>query len=107
KVCPQLSECSIRYTCPHQPAPRIQRACNRREVFMYDKPLALLGLLALAAPALSSGQSAAPDTPEPGSVVEIARATTETRFLSPWVRSEEHTSELQSPYDLVCRLLLE
>src|SRR5437867_10534502 len=26
-------------------------------------------------------------------------------FLCP--RSEEHTSELQSPYDLVCRLLLE
>src|SRR5437867_8133463 len=26
-----------------------------------------------------------------------------TRFI----RSEEHTSELQSPYDLVCRLLLE
>src|SRR5207248_10880817 len=26
---------------------------------------------------------------------------------SPGVRSEEHTSELQSPYDLVCRLLLE
>src|SRR5437867_7813007 len=25
----------------------------------------------------------------------------------PLVRSEEHTSELQSPYDLVCRLLLE
>src|SRR5207248_9685530 len=24
-----------------------------------------------------------------------------------WDRSEEHTSELQSPYDLVCRLLLE
>src|SRR5438094_7099984 len=29
------------------------------------------------------------------------RATCERR------RSEEHTSELQSPYDLVCRLLLE
>src|SRR5207248_10632607 len=27
---------------------------------------------------------------------------------TPWLhRSEEHTSELQSPYDLVCRLLLE
>src|SRR5437867_9652061 len=26
---------------------------------------------------------------------------------APIVRSEEHTSELQSPYDLVCRLLLE
>src|SRR5437867_4737309 len=24
-----------------------------------------------------------------------------------WPRSEEHTSELQSPYDIVCRLLLE
>src|SRR5437867_13063457 len=42
-----------------------------------------------------------------------------TFFNQPWaatlykegqelaVRSEEHTSELQSPYDLVCRLLLE
>src|SRR5207248_7024625 len=29
------------------------------------------------------------------------------RFSFPWSRSEEHTSELQSPYDLVCRLLLE
>src|SRR5437867_5310165 len=26
---------------------------------------------------------------------------------SAFLRSEEHTSELQSPYDLVCRLLLE
>src|SRR5207248_6083359 len=26
--------------------------------------------------------------------------------LYAWTRSEEHTSELQSPYDLVCRLLL-
>src|SRR5438094_3750401 len=26
---------------------------------------------------------------------------------APRARSEEHTSELQSPYDLVCRLLLE
>src|SRR5437867_8727319 len=31
------------------------------------------------------------------------------RRRRPWSRprSEEHTSELQSPYDLVCRLLLE
>src|SRR6266516_6687244 len=28
------------------------------------------------------------------------------RVVNLW-RSEEHTSELQSPYDLVCRLLLE
>src|SRR5207248_8247580 len=29
------------------------------------------------------------------------------RATTAGVRSEEHTSELQSPYDLVCRLLLE
>src|SRR2546426_12291646 len=28
-------------------------------------------------------------------------------FRGPWQRSEEHTSELQSPCNLVCRLLLE
>src|SRR5207249_7534609 len=27
--------------------------------------------------------------------------------LDVWIRSEEHTSELQSRFDLVCRLLLE
>src|SRR5437867_8301721 len=29
------------------------------------------------------------------------------KIVVPAQRSEEHTSELQSPYDLVCRLLLE
>src|SRR5207249_9268120 len=35
----------------------------------------------------------------------LVRATTHTRGALP--RSEEHTSELQSRFDLVCRLLLE
>src|SRR6266496_4747751 len=30
-----------------------------------------------------------------------------SRSARPWTRSEEHTSELQSRRDLVCRLLLE
>src|SRR6266403_3227564 len=30
-----------------------------------------------------------------------------SRASAPWLRSEEHTSELQSRRDLVCRLLLE
>src|SRR5256885_2044474 len=40
-------------------------------------------------------------------------SSTQTAFVaaaaasSPWPRSEEHTSELQSPCNLVCRLLLE
>src|SRR5256885_12835658 len=43
---------------------------------------------------------------------EVARARLEIlenaqRLLSRRVRSEEHTSELQSPCNLVCRLLLE
>src|SRR5258708_17748739 len=41
-------------------------------------------------------------TPSP--VVELNRATVSAR---PACRSEEHTSELQSPDHLVCRLLLE
>src|SRR5207248_10299484 len=40
-----------------------------------------------------------------------ARAAARVARSLPWgtagFRSEEHTSELQSPYDLVCRLLLE
>src|SRR5437867_5158617 len=35
------------------------------------------------------------------------RSLTCCSVINPDVRSEEHTSELQSPYDLVCRLLLE
>src|SRR3989454_4594513 len=31
----------------------------------------------------------------------------EVELEDPWERSEEHTSELQSPCNLVCRLLLE
>src|SRR5437867_6330032 len=52
------------------------------------------------------------ETPEPGAQSfaprrgsELAILVTDTKVAEP--RSEEHTSELQSPYDLVCRLLLE
>src|SRR5207248_8961011 len=42
---------------------------------------------------------------------DFARGSRLTSFFSSTTlslaRSEEHTSELQSPYDLVCRLLLE
>src|SRR5574342_298867 len=52
----------------------------------------------------------APEPPKPSTSVAQAAprraATRGTRSL-PKARSEEHTSELQSPPDLVCRLLLE
>src|SRR5437867_10222740 len=37
----------------------------------------------------------------------MAAPPTTAQKLAAEFRSEEHTSELQSPYDLVCRLLLE
>src|SRR5207248_10914445 len=39
--------------------------------------------------------------------IELALTAAATGNLVFGTRSEEHTSELQSPYDLVCRLLLE
>src|SRR5207248_11271330 len=39
--------------------------------------------------------------------ISVWRPTTGSSLPSEDCRSEEHTSELQSPYDLVCRLLLE
>src|SRR5438094_2647532 len=47
------------------------------------------------------GPAGKPDTDPP------ARPPRHVRKAGGSVRSEEHTSELQSPYDLVCRLLLE
>src|SRR5437868_13539791 len=41
------------------------------------------------------------------SVVRWRRVSGSSRYTAPAHRSEEHTSELQSRFDLVCRLLLE
>src|SRR5258708_15839595 len=46
------------------------------------------------------------ERPEPVSRVIPPRTTWMSNIITP-VRSEEHTSELQSPDHLVCRLLLE
>src|SRR5574340_1512801 len=56
--------------------------------------------------------TAAESEPKLGSVIAIAAHTLPSRLscssvATPEIRSEEHTSELQSPKDLVCRLLLE
>src|SRR5207248_4637944 len=42
---------------------------------------------------------------QPGDVLKLADEKKAGKKRA--ARSEEHTSELQSPYDLVCRLLLE
>src|SRR5699024_12772045 len=40
-------------------------------------------------------------------VADISHYTLSSALAGRWIRSEEHTSELQSRFDLVCRLLLE
>lgn len=55
-------------------------------------------------PALVRAQAAGPDTPEAGSVEEIARATTETRFLSPWVSYLPASATVVSPRAFLHRI---
>jgi hypothetical protein len=65
-----------------------------------------LGLLAFISclPRLLCAQASAPDTPEAGSVEEIARATTETRFLSPWVSYLPASTSVVSPRSFLHRI---
>src|SRR5438094_2379689 len=53
--------------------------------------------------ALSDSRGASGELESLRTELEAAQAEIQTELT----RSEEHTSELQSPYDLVCRLLLE
>src|SRR6266516_7017029 len=46
-------------------------------------------------------------SPGPRSAARSARSEAPAQRQTCPGRSEEHTSELQSPYDLVCRILLE
>src|ERR1700722_21006535 len=46
----------------------------------------------------------APDSAEPGSVEEIAKATTEARFLSPWVSYLPASSTVPSPRAFLGRI---
>ena len=62
------------------------------------KFLLLCFILGLGAAFEAAAQSViAPDTAEPGSVEEIAKATTETRFLSPWVSYLPASAGVPSP----------
>jgi hypothetical protein len=58
--------------------------------------LSLLAVLCAGA-AVAAETAAAPDSVEPGSAEEIAAATTEARFLSPWVAYLPASSTVPSP----------
>ena len=64
--------------------------------------VALLGL-SLLGPAAARGD-AAPDVAEPGSAEAIAAATTESRFLSPWVAYLPASASVPSPRAFLHRI---
>jgi hypothetical protein len=74
---------------------------------MHKRSLVLLvldALLIASLPQLAAAQAIAPDTAEEGSVAEIARATTEPRFLSPWVSYLPASASTVSPRTFLHRL---
>ncbi|HEY2275270.1 MAG TPA: hypothetical protein VGH61_07210 [Steroidobacteraceae bacterium] len=70
---------------------------------MPHKWLIALTLVALEPGALPA-QPPAPDTAEPGSIEEIASATTEARFLSPWVAYLPASATVVSPRSFLHRI---
>ncbi|HEY2807832.1 MAG TPA: M14 family zinc carboxypeptidase [Steroidobacteraceae bacterium] len=60
--------------------------------------------LVILAPQLLRAQDLSPDTAEPGSVEEIARDTTEARFLSPWVAYLPASATVVSPRTFLHRI---
>ncbi len=64
---------------------------------MNSRSLAIAIVTVLSWAFLPSIANAADDTPEAGSAEEIAKATTEPRFLSPWVSSLPASSSVPSP----------
>jgi hypothetical protein len=70
---------------------------------MPTRPLCILTLILLPA-GIVHAQAAGPDTPEAGSIEAIARATTEPRFLPPWVSYLPASSSVVSPRTFLRRI---
>ncbi len=71
---------------------------------MRNLKLVLSTILALVPLALAAQSQPSPDTAEAGSVEEIARATTEARFLSPWVAYLPASASVVSPRAFLRRI---
>jgi len=67
-----------------------------QEMRMILRAIAVFALVLLKA---GPGLAQAPDTPEPGSQAAIAKATTEKRFVSPWVSYVPEHPTVPSPTD--------
>ncbi|MEP7245248.1 MAG: M14 family zinc carboxypeptidase, partial [Gammaproteobacteria bacterium] len=65
---------------------------------------AVLAMMFLAFRAGAAEVPTAPDSAEPGSIEEIAAATTEARFLSPWVAYLPASTTVPSPRAFLHRI---
>jgi len=74
----------------------------RGDLSLKLRTVVLAALLAAVLPAVASaGDGPTPDVPEAGSVEAIAAATTEPRFLSPWVAYVPESSTVPSPTEVL------
>ncbi len=71
---------------------------------MISKTLCAWALMALLPGMLNAQSAAAPDTPDAVSTDEIAKATTEPRFLSPWVSYLPASATVLSPRTFLHRI---
>src|SRR3989449_4055926 len=88
---------------PRPSAPQPVAVLGRRPQIARSMRLRLALRVATLLPALTGGAQLAAQEPSP--YVPIGHWA--TPYLEHLIRSEEHTSELQSRLHLVCRLLLE
>src|SRR5207248_9969244 len=86
--------------------PSARRGRVRRPAAVRARRRRRAGPLLLPAPAAAPVRAARLPGAPPSSARLGRRRLAEAMMVGA-ARSEEHTSELQSPYDLVCRLLLE
>src|SRR5438876_10609693 len=85
---------------PAPPPPEIYTLSLHDALPIYSRPI-------VPCPATTTGSLYGETYTRPCSSAWRRAKTSVWPLSSPWVRSEEHTSELQSPVHLVCRLLLE
>ena len=84
--------------------PHLIRSSKAHPIVMFGNAVSLLLALQLAGVAASAADRYAPDRVEPGSVEAIASATTDSRFISPWVAYVPDSDVVPSPSDYLGRI---
>jgi hypothetical protein len=84
--------------------PSLIRTSRAHPAVMFGHAVLLLLALHLTRATASAADRYAPDRVEPGSVETIAQATTDPRFISPWVAYVPESEVIPSPSDYLGRI---